>query len=84
MVADIPSVEDRTIELLSQLLDLSGSLPHALQRRHVHQNQRDFALGRRVALDFFDDGLAFVHVAYCTDHVGAGGVHCSQSLDADS
>jgi hypothetical protein len=81
---DVPSVEDRNVQLISQLLDLRGSFPHALQRRIIHEHQRDLALGRSVAFDLIDDGFAFVHVAHSADYVGASSVHGSQSLDTDA
>ena len=81
---DVPSVEDSNVQLLRQLLDLSGSFPHALQGRVVHEHQGDFAFGGSVAFDLVDDGFPFVHVAHGADYVGSGGVHGSQGLDADS
>lgn len=81
---DVPSVEDGDVQLVGQLLDLSGSLPDALQGLVVHENQGDFALGRSVALDLFHDCFAFLQVAHSADYVRSGGVNCPQGLNANS
>lgn len=81
---NVPGVEDGDVQLVGQLLDLSGSFPDALQGLVVHEDQGNFAFGGSVAFDLFDDCFAFVQVAYRADHMGSGGVHSSQSLDSDA
>lgn len=81
---DIPSVEDGDVQLVSQLLDLSGSLSHALQGLVVHEDQGDLALRGGVALDLFDDCFGLLQVAHSADHVGPSGVDCPQGLNTDS